>query len=161
MRDIQVHLRHLHRRIIHLEEEGLALVLSTPHLSVPFQRLLPIPRIAEASGLWLLAELAVLPSDIKAPQWGAHAGLDPRSRELGSALKAPRRITKAGNFMPGIHRANGQLKSWPIRSGGTQYSVASKSPGFGGLGRLLKSHTSCYIYRDICQQRMLVSCFFM
>lgn len=96
-RDIQVHIRHMKRRIAHLEEEALVLVLSVPELSAPFQRLLSIPGIAETSALRLVAELAVLPEDMKAPQWVAHAGLDPRPHESGSSVYPGRKITKAGN----------------------------------------------------------------
>lgn len=96
-RDIQVHIRHMERRIVHLEAEGQALVLSIPHLSALFQRLLTIKGIAEASALRLIAELAVLPDDMKPAQWVAHAGLDPRPFESGSSLHPPRKITKAGN----------------------------------------------------------------
>ena len=96
-RDIQVHLRHLERRIQHLEEEGLALVLSVAALSEKFHYLLSIPGIAQTTALRLIAELAVLPEDMKPPQWVAHAGLDPRPCESGSSVHPPRRITKAGN----------------------------------------------------------------
>jgi len=95
--DIQVHIRHIERRIQHLEEKGLALVSSVAELSTPFQRLLSIPGIAAVSALRLIAELAVLPKDMKPPQWVAHAGLDPRPYESGSSVHPPRRITKAGN----------------------------------------------------------------
>jgi transposase len=96
-RDIQVHIRHLERRMVLLEAEGQALVLSVPSLCTPFQRLLSIPGIGEASALRLLAELAVLPEDMKPPQWVAHAGLDPRPHQSGQSVDRPRRITKAGN----------------------------------------------------------------
>ncbi|NKB72732.1 MAG: transposase [Candidatus Latescibacteria bacterium] len=85
----QVHIRHLERRISRLEDEGLALVLSTDELCAPFQRLLSIPGVGEASAWRVLAELAVLPDDMKPPQWGAHAGLDPRPHESGSSLHPP------------------------------------------------------------------------
>jgi len=96
-RDIQVNLRHLERRMAHLEEKAVALVLSVQHLSALFQRLLSIPGIGETSALRLLAELAVLPEGMKPPQWVAHAGLDPRPHESGQSVHRPRAITKAGN----------------------------------------------------------------
>ena len=96
-RDIQVNIRHLERRRVRLEAEGRALVLAAPSLCAPFQRLLSIPGIGETSALRLLAELAVLPAEMKPPQWVAHAGLDPRPHESGSSVLSPRRITKAGN----------------------------------------------------------------
>jgi transposase len=45
----------------------------------------------------LLAELLVLPDDLAAPQWVAHAGLDPRPYESGTSVHRPRRISKVGN----------------------------------------------------------------
>ena len=96
-RDIQVNLRHLERRMAHLEEEALALVISVPHLSTLFQRLLSIPGIGKTSALRLLAELVVLPKDMKPSQWVAHAGLDPRPHESGQSVHRPRAITKVGN----------------------------------------------------------------
>jgi len=45
----------------------------------------------------LLAELLVLPDDLAAPQWVAHAGLDPRQYESGSSVSRPARISRVGN----------------------------------------------------------------
>ena len=45
----------------------------------------------------LLGELLVLPDDLTAPQWVAHAGLDPRPYESGTSIHRPRRISKVGN----------------------------------------------------------------
>jgi transposase len=39
----------------------------------------------------------VLPDDLAAPQWVAHAGLDPRPYESGTSVHRPRRISKVGN----------------------------------------------------------------
>ena len=83
--------------MVRLEKEAVALVLSVPHLSMLFQRLLSIPGIGETSALRLLAEWAVLPEGMKPPQWVAHAGLDPRPHESGQSVHRPRAITKAGN----------------------------------------------------------------
>jgi transposase len=53
--------------------------------------------IGETSAMRLLAELLVLPDDLAAPQWVAHAGLDPRPYESGTSIHRPRRISKVGN----------------------------------------------------------------
>ena len=95
--DIQVHIRHLQRRIDRLEEQAHAVVETTPALQTPFQRLLSIPGIGPTSAVRLLAELVGLPADMKPPQWVAYAGLDPRPRQSGTALDAPRSISKVGN----------------------------------------------------------------
>ena len=96
-RDIQVHIRHMERRIQYLTEKGMALVRAVSALSGPFQRLRSIPGIGQTSALRILAELAVLPKDKKPVQWVAHAGLDPRPYESGSSIHPPRKITKIGN----------------------------------------------------------------
>ena len=95
--DMQVHIRHLQRRIARLDEQAHALVETTPPLQTAYQRLRSIPGIGPTSAVRLLAELAPLPAGMKPPQWVAYAGLDPRPRQSGTALDAPRPISKAGN----------------------------------------------------------------
>ncbi len=96
-RDIEVHIRHLDRRLAHLEQKALEVVNATPCLEAPFERLLSIPGIGPASALRLLAELLVLPEDMQARQWVAHAGLDPRPHDSGTSVHKAPRITKTGN----------------------------------------------------------------
>ena len=72
-------------------------VLQLQAITRRMNHLLSIPGIAQTSALRLIAELAVLPADMKAPQWVAQAGLDPRPKESGNSIHPPRRITKAGN----------------------------------------------------------------
>ena len=95
--DMQVHIRHLQRRIARLDEQAQALVEATPALQTAYQRLRSIPGIGPTSAMRLLAELAHLPAGMKPPQWVAYAGLDPRPRQSGTSLEAPRPIAKAGN----------------------------------------------------------------
>ena len=95
--DTQVNIKHIERRISRLESAALKLVNATPEHAVRLDLLKSVTGIADKSGMRLLAELACLPSDMRAPQWVAHAGLDPRPYESGSSTNKPRRITKAGN----------------------------------------------------------------
>lgn len=95
--DIQVHLRHLKRRIQHLEAQALKLVQTHTHLQEKFIRLTSVTGIATTSALQLMAELLVLPEDLQPEQWVAQAGLDPRPRESGTSVHKPRFISKAGN----------------------------------------------------------------
>jgi len=62
----------------------------------------------------------VLPKGLKAPQWVAHAGLDPRPFESGTSVHKPRRLSKTGNvhlraalFLPALVaiRRNAQVKA--------------------------------------------------
>ena len=96
-RDIQVHIRHMDRRIQYLTDKGMALIEAESVISGLFQRLRSIPGIGQTSALRILAELAVLPKDMQPVQRVAHAGLDPRPHESGSSLPPPRKITKVGN----------------------------------------------------------------
>lgn len=95
--DIQLHLRHLQRRIDHLEAQALQVVQNHPTLQQTFTRLTSVKGIATTSALQLMAELLVLPDDLQPEQWVAQAGLDPRPRESGTSVHKPRFISKAGN----------------------------------------------------------------
>jgi transposase len=95
--DIEAHLEHLAHSLERLEEQALAIVKAQPELARRFARLISVRGIATASALAILAELAVLPADMSARQWVAHAGLDPRQQESGTSLRKPTRISKAGN----------------------------------------------------------------
>ncbi len=68
---------------------ALALVKAYSALFTALERLTTTPGIAHTSALRLLAELLVLPVGLKAPQWVAQAGLDPRPCESGSLIHKP------------------------------------------------------------------------
>jgi transposase len=95
--DIEVNIRHLEPRIERMHESGLQLVRGAPALATKLAHLVSAKGIGEASAMRLLAELLVLPDDLAAPQWVAHAGLDPRPYESGTSVHRPQRITKVGN----------------------------------------------------------------
>lgn len=94
---IQDHCGYLESMIDALETEGLALVQSTAVLRQPFERLLSIKGIAELSAMRILAEVFVMPADLRPEQWVAQAGLDPRTKESGSSVDKPRFISRMGN----------------------------------------------------------------
>jgi transposase len=95
--DIEVNLRHLDRRMELLKGEALALVASVPELERALRHVISVRGFAEASAIQLLAELLVLPADMSARQWVAHAGLDVRSYQSGSSVQYRPRISKVGN----------------------------------------------------------------
>ena len=95
--DIEVNIRHLERRIARMQDSGLQLVRGVPALTAKLAHLVSAKGIGEASAMRILAELLVLPDDLAAPQWVAHAGLDPRPYESGTSVHRPRRISKVGN----------------------------------------------------------------
>jgi transposase len=95
--DIEVNIHHLERRIERMHKSGLKLIRGVPALATKLAHLVSAKGIAEKSAMRLLGELLVLPDDLAAPQWVAHAGLDPRPYESGTSVNRPRRISKVGN----------------------------------------------------------------
>lgn len=95
--DIKVNIRHFQRRIEKLEQKALDLVSDVPPLRQALAHLTSVKGISRTSGLKILAELAVLPTDMEVRQWVAHTGLDPRRHESGSSVHRPTRISKVGN----------------------------------------------------------------
>jgi transposase len=75
----------------------LGIIEQSPELRRLFAQLTSVSGIATTSGIRILAELAVLPPDMTARQWVAHAGLDPRHVESGTSVQKPTRISKKGN----------------------------------------------------------------
>ncbi len=95
--DLEAELETLKRRVEVLTASARELALSNTVLARRFELLVSIVGIGEATALRVLAELAVLPSDMTARQWVAHAGLDPRPHRSGSSVFKADRISKAGN----------------------------------------------------------------
>jgi transposase len=108
-RDIEVNLGHLERRILSLTDHALTVIRSDEQLKRLYVLLLTVKGIAQTSAVQILGELMVLPKDMTAREWVAHAGLDPRHFESGTSINKPARISKAGNqrlrailFMPAM-----------------------------------------------------------
>ena len=78
LEDLKSSLEHLKERLCALEAQALDFIAADEALSERFELLKSVPGIADRSGLHLLAELLLLPTDISVRQWVAHAGLDPR-----------------------------------------------------------------------------------
>ena len=95
--DIEVNINHLERRVARMQDSGLQRVRQVPTLATKLAHLVSAKGIGEASAMRILAEVLVLPDGLTAPQWVAHAGLDPRPYESGTSVHRPRRITKVGN----------------------------------------------------------------
>jgi transposase len=106
---IAEHVAFLEAAIQELQSKALSLIADSPALQRAFDHLVSVKGIATTSAIALLGELAVLPEDMTARQWVAHAGLDPRQEESGTSVSARVRISKVGNrhlrrtlFMPAI-----------------------------------------------------------
>ena len=96
-RDLARSLRTQARAIERLTREARKLIAQEADLAERFALLDSVPGIGETSAVQILAELAVLASDLEARQWVAGAGLDPREYSSGSSVHKKRRISKAGN----------------------------------------------------------------
>jgi len=94
--DIEVNIRHLDRRIEKLENQASKLIDQHRHLQIPIVRIISVKGIGLHSAILIWGELCVLPQDLTARQWVAHAGLDPRHFESGT-FQGETRISKAGN----------------------------------------------------------------
>jgi transposase len=94
---IREHLEWIEGTVAELQEKALALIGSSPRLRRAYDHLVSVKGIAAGSAIALLAELAVLPEDMTARQWVAHAGLDPRREESGSSVQGREKISKVGN----------------------------------------------------------------
>ena len=84
-------------RIKRLEDECLVVITKDEELRNWFGLLTGSVGFGLRSAIQVLGELAVLPRDMTARQWTAHAGLDPRRFASGSSVEKPDRISKAGN----------------------------------------------------------------
>jgi len=107
--DVEESIASLDDRIRRLRRQAVALLRAHHRLSRAFDQLQSVRGIADAAAIQILAELLVLPEDMTARQWVAHAGLDPRQKQSGTSLHARPRISKAGNkhlrralFMPAL-----------------------------------------------------------
>lgn len=87
----------IEKQIDALRAVALEMIQSEPILARRFELLLSTKGIGQISAIAILAELAVLPTDMTDRQWVAHAGLDPREFESGTSVHTITRISKRGN----------------------------------------------------------------
>ena len=97
VKDLKCSLLSLHKRILRLRRDAVAMVRADPTIHQRFQLLTGIPGVAEISALQLLAETALLSPEMSLRQWVAHSGLDPAHQISGSSVNKPSRISRAGN----------------------------------------------------------------
>jgi transposase len=94
---IERHIEAINAEVDLLTKQALSIVRMDPRLARRFDHLVSVKGIAQGSAITILAELAVLPDDMSARQWVAHAGIDPRHSESGSSVRGQVRISKVGN----------------------------------------------------------------
>jgi len=94
---IDRHIDALNAEVTSLARSAIEVIEADPALAERYAHLVSVKGIAQASAITLLAELSLLPDDMSARQWVAHAGIDPRHNESGSSVKGSVRISKVGN----------------------------------------------------------------
>ena len=97
LNDLKGSIALLQQRIKRLEDECLVVIAQNETLQKWFSLLIGSVGFGVTSAIKVLGELAVLPPDMTARHWTAHAGLDPRRFSSGSSVEKPDRISKAGN----------------------------------------------------------------
>lgn len=132
VRDVAGNIRALSRRVIHLLRAAQSVIAAHPSLQRPYEQLRSIKGVGPASAVQLLGELLVLPADMSAKQWAAHAGLDPRWQQSGSSVQTVARISKQGNahlraalFMPALVARRWQAN---VAAFGDQLAARHKKP---------------------------------
>lgn len=96
-KDIRAHLRQLAARLERFEIQAIDWLRQHDCFNEDIELIDSVPGFAERSAFKVLAELRPLAPGMRAPQWVAQAGLDPRPQESGTSVHAPRRISKQGN----------------------------------------------------------------
>lgn len=97
LRDAQLAITQLEKRIDNLANEARALIDKHPELERVFQLLTSIKGIAQTSAIALMGELLLLPPNLSHREWVKFAGLDPKAFESGKSVHKKMRLSKAGN----------------------------------------------------------------
>jgi transposase len=95
--DVRLSIIQFDNQIVTLQARTVALIQEDQRLKYAFDQLLSIKGIGEKSAIQVLGELSTLPEDMRAKQWVAMAGLDPRHHQSGTSVDKKARISKVGN----------------------------------------------------------------
>lgn len=87
----------LDQRIVRLKQAALEQIQCSAQLTTHYRHLLTAKGMGETSALSVLAELCVLPVDMRGAQVSRHAGLDVRITQSGTSVHKQPRMSKAGN----------------------------------------------------------------
>jgi transposase len=97
LEDVQLTIDETHARLERLRAAALDLIEGDAALKDTFALLTSVKGIGAASAVQLMGELLVLPPELRAKQWVAMAGLDPRQATSGTSVNKKPRLSKAGN----------------------------------------------------------------
>lgn len=87
----------LNQRIVRLTQAAHQQIRSSAPLAAQYDHLLTAKGVGPTCAIALLAELCVLPTDMRAAQVSRHAGLDVRITQSGTSVHKLPRLSKAGN----------------------------------------------------------------
>jgi transposase len=109
LNSVKEDIKHLENQIDALSNHTLTVIEQDTEVKQSYELITGIKGIAKASAISILGEVLVLPAEMTARQWVAHAGLDPREHTSGSSVHKKARLSKAGNrhlrcalFMPAL-----------------------------------------------------------
>ena len=97
LRDVNLSISQLEKRIDRLTQDVLTLIESHPELNRIFELLVGIKGVAQTSAIALMGELLLLPPGLSHREWVKFAGLDPRAFDSGKSVHKKARLSKAGN----------------------------------------------------------------
>jgi transposase len=97
LRDVNLAISHLEKRIVSLTKNARILIGKHADLERAFVLLTGIKGIAQTSAVALMGELLLLPAGLSHREWVKFAGLDPRAFDSGKSVHKQARISKAGN----------------------------------------------------------------
>lgn len=97
LKDAQLAIAQLEKRIDRLTAEARVLIGKHPELDRILRLLIGIKGIGEASAVALMGELLLLPPGLSHREWVKFAGLDPKAFDSGKSVHKKTRLSKAGN----------------------------------------------------------------
>lgn len=97
LEEVQLAIDETNARLERLRTAALALITTEAALQNTFDLITSAKGIGAASAIQLMGELLVLPPEMRAKQWVAMAGLDPRQATSGTSVNKKPRLSKAGN----------------------------------------------------------------
>jgi len=113
LKDVALTIEQLDVQIEQMRANTLTLIADDPELSETLEILESVTGIGQVSAIQIMGEVLVLPEDMKAKQWVAMAGLDPRHQQSGATVNKTSRISKIGNrymrmalYMPALSASN-------------------------------------------------------
>jgi transposase len=97
VRDVEVNLAHLDRRLREMQKNALRLIRAHAWLGEKLTILKTVGGVGDRTAIYLMAELLPLDPTMTVREIVAYAGLDPRHEESGTSIHKPARISRVGN----------------------------------------------------------------